>query len=509
MESSDQNIIGLFLKAAHAHPDRIAFVERNSRITFGSLLQQVKQTAYHFQKNGIKSNDAVLVFVSVSIALYRTVLALFYLGAVPVFLDGWAGLERIKQCCTLVHANAIIAPRKLLWLTVFIKTFRTLPVRLSSACPGKNMLVLNEPRYKKKGDAALITFTTGTASIPKAAIRTHGILQAQFNALSPLLQSPATISLTLLPVVVLLNIGLGRPTVLSAINPKNYKPRDAHKLVQLIRNEKINSIIASPFLAVTLAKHCKKHQLQMGVTEVITGGGPVFPDDALLMIQAFPQATITMVYGSTEAEPISHIKATALAQIKQAIDEQGLPAGKIDDAATVAVLPFKKGSYEPMTAIQWQQLQVSVGTVGEIAVKGNHVVKEYIANEEAMRLQKIYVADEVWHRTGDAGRLDEKGVLFLYGPCSEVIQYNRKTVYPFLAEYGARQVQGITDAALFKNGDTPMLAICITHDFDHTYLNTWLTQNDLEGITIHKLHAIPKDPRHRTKVDYKKLREKV
>lgn len=507
MASSDHNIIRLFLQAAAAHPHRMALIMQNRRITFGELLKQVKQTAGYFQTNGIKDGDAVLVFVPVSIDLYRTVLALFYVGAVPVFLDEWVSLDRVKQCCKLVAPKAIIAPRKILWLTWLIKPFRNISVRLSTAGFDENTTILNEPQHKKEGDAALITFTTGTTATPKAAIRTHGILAAQFSALSPLLQPQAWISLTLLPVVVLLHIGLGKTTVLSSINPRNYKKGDAQKLVHLIKQEKINSIVASPFIVLQLANYCIQQNRKTPVTEVITGGGPLFPEEAALVTQAFTEAKTIVVYGSTEAEPISHIAGSVLAQMSQHIERQGLPVGRIDCAAMVAIIPFKQEPFEPMTQHDWQQLQLPAGGVGEIVVAGNHVVAHYVLNKEAERLYKIYVDGTVWHRTGDSGRLDENGNLFLYGPCNEVVQHDGKMAYPFLIAHGVRHVTGIADAALFKKDGTAILAISVTAAFKQADLARWLEQHQLTGIKIIRLPAIPKDARHRTKIDYKRLRE--
>jgi acyl-CoA synthetase (AMP-forming)/AMP-acid ligase II len=298
---------------------------------------------------------------------------------------------------------------------------------------------------------------------------------------------------------------LGKTTVLSSVNPKNWKERDAAKLLQLIRRAGVTSLIASPFIVTELARFCKRHAFDIGITEVVTGGGPVFPEDAVLLSEAFPQAATTIVYGSTEAEPISHIHAPELIEAKDVVAVAGLPVGRIDAAAAVAVVPFRAGAYPPVTSAQWEQLQAPPGTVGEIVVSGAHVVRHYIANKEEERQQKIYVEETVWHRTGDAGRLDEWGNLYLYGRCSQVVQHNGKTIYPFLTEHAVKQVAGVKDAALFKKGEIPILAVVLADGATTGHLAHWLHQNGLGGITLRKLNRLPKDARHRTKIDYKKL----
>jgi acyl-CoA synthetase (AMP-forming)/AMP-acid ligase II len=404
----------------------------------------------------------------------------------------------------VVRPTAVIAPRKFLWLAYLIKAFRRIPLKLAAAGPQRTIHLKNDPEWKAGTDAALITFTTGTTGLPKAAVRTHAILNAQFKALARLLQYHDSVSLTLLPVVVLLNIGLGKTTVLSSVNPKNWKESDAAKLLQLIRRAGVTSIIASPFIVLQLARFCKRHAFDAGITEIVTGGGPVFPEEAALLSEAFPRAATTIVYGSTEAEPISHIRAPELIAAKDTVAAAGLPVGRIDANALVTVVPCRAGAYLPVTSAQWQQLQVPPGTVGEIVVSGAHVVRHYVANKEEERQQKIYVEETVWHRTGDAGRLDERGNLCLYGRCSQVVQHNGKTIYPFLTEHAVKQVAGVKDAALFKKGETPILAVVLAAGASQS-LKNWLNQNGLEGIALYTVNELPKDARHRTKIDYKKL----
>jgi acyl-CoA synthetase (AMP-forming)/AMP-acid ligase II len=96
----------------------------------------------------------------------------------------------------VVRPTAVIAPRKFLWLAYLIKAFRRIPLKLAAAGTQRTTHPQYDPEWKAGADAALITLTTGTTGLPKAAIRTHAILNAQFNALAPLLQCHDSVSLT-------------------------------------------------------------------------------------------------------------------------------------------------------------------------------------------------------------------------------------------------------------------------------------------------------------------------
>jgi oxalate---CoA ligase len=61
---------------------------------------------------------------------------------------------------------------------------------------------------------------------------------------------------------------------------------------------------------------------------------------------------------------------------------------------------------------------VSQGAEGEICVRGENVTKGYINNEKANREG---FTKEGWFRTGDQGRLDKDGYVFITGRIKELI----------------------------------------------------------------------------------------
>ncbi len=504
MLSPENNSLQLLLQTARTHPNRVALVHKNERIPFAILQNRIEATAARFREKGIQKNDPVLVFVPVGIPLYVQVMALLYVGAVPVFVDEWANKERIRQCCETVNPKALLAPWPYRWLAYFFTSLRRIPLKLAPsthAVSGQRIPLV----AVDTDDPALITFTTGSTGTPKAAIRSHAILKAQFEALSPLVANDSTVCLTLLPIVVLLNLGLGKTTVISRISPKKYKPSDTQKLLLLIQKEQIDTVIASPFLIIELATYFRQTgQVNPSIKTIITGGGPVFPTDAALVGHAFPQAVTTIVYGSTEAEPISQISAATLAEWPD-VSETGLPVGTVDAAATVAIMPTQEAAWPPMTETQWQQYVMRTSTVGEIVVSGNHVVKQYVKNEKARSETKIRVGQTIWHRTGDAGRLDAHGQLFLYGRCRQVMQLDNQLVYPFLVEYEARQFQGIRQAAFLLVEGNPLLAFSTTHEYHEQTFVEWARNRWGRNLRLKRYPAIPLDARHRTKVDYAAL----
>lgn len=316
-----------FLRSGRNQPRKKAIVHKGRCVTFGELAAEVKRTAAYFSSKGISKGDRVLVFVPMSIELYQTVLALFYLGATAVFLDEWVNRRRLALCCSIADCKGFIAPFKVRMLALTSGPVRKIPVWLKTVktLSGEVKMCDVSP-----GDTALITFTTGSTGTPKAAKRTHGFLQAQFDALKEKLKpGPDEIDMPVLPVVLLVNLGTGNTSVIPDFRSSKPEKMKPDRILGEIAVNNVSRIIASPFFIKKLALEAlasgKKNQLQ----KIFTGGAPVFPAEAEIYLKGFPDAETEIVYGSTEAEPISSIGAKRLIAERDKVFSLGLPAGKI------------------------------------------------------------------------------------------------------------------------------------------------------------------------------------
>lgn len=512
-DTAHQNIIDTFLKAAAESPERLALVQDGSSISYGQLCEEVKTAAAYYQSRGLKRGDMVLVFVPMSIPLYRVVLALFYLGAVPVFIDEWVSVARLRDCLKVVPCIGLIAKPTYLLLSFFIGPLRKIPVRISAKkCTQKQQIIL-PPTAVSGSDTALVTFTTGSTGIPKAANRTHDFLYAQLAALQPLLQDVASPCMTLLPIVVLLHFASGKTAILPPARFKAGKPKTIRHLANPIAHNDTEAIIASPAIIAMLISTTGNlsNALRSAFTHiktVITGGGPVYPALAKQMRETFGAATIKAVYGSTEAEPISHIDAAELAGASlDILLTKGLPVGAPDPFTEVAILKMdaEVASLVDIDAFTFQLCHP--GTPGEVIVAGAHVLRHYINNPFAEAQTKMHIDGKIWHRTGDCGLLDDDGRLYLLGRCAERFIWNGRAYYPAIISYGLQVLAGITDSALLLKDGAPLLVL---EQADKPALSTVkdsLASLHLIGAAILFIRKIPKDPRHQTKVDYAQLRQ--
>lgn len=508
MTKPNFNIVDLFFDAAIKYPEKIAIIDKKKRVTFFELKQQVKDTANYFLKKGIKQGDRVLVFVPMGIDLYRIVLALFKIGAAAVFLDEWISKKRMEECCKVAQCKALIGISKTYFLSFISSELRRIPIHL-----GKKYisgLKNNLPGISvKSGDTALITFTTGSTGIPKAAKRTHGFLRKQFDVLIEKVNpQPGEVSIPALPIVLLINLGAGCTSLITDFKSGKPELMNATKILNQINLYKVNSIVASPFFVKQLSKCAISQKIKLPLLQkIFTGGAPVFPSDAKIYRQAFPETVIEIVYGSTEAEPISSINVEKL--IKENEFARGLNVGKPNDNVQVRIIELTDGIIKCADETAFQKFVLSEGAIGEIVVSGPHVLDAYFNNEEALKRNKIFIENRCWHRTGDSGFIAD-GNLFLTGRCNALILWDNKIISPFLYECYFQTIPGIDIGTLLKKGNGIIAVIEPTSGANKNEITAHLKNNIKDPLVpfadIEWISKMPRDLRHHSKIDYEKLR---
>ncbi|MCF0069474.1 AMP-binding protein [Dyadobacter sp. CY261] len=499
------NVVDLFHAAARKVPDKPAIIYRDKAVSFAGFENSVNATATYFIQKGIRKGDRVLVFVPMSDDLYRVVLALFRIGAVAVFLDEWVSISRLNECCRLAQCAAFIGTFKGRVLAWLLPALREIPLHLGL----KYKLDFLSPELPatSRDDIALITFTTGSTGIPKAAIRTHGLLFEQFQALQPLIDPvPESVSMPVLPIVLLINLGAGVTSVIADFNARKPDSMKPEQIAAQIMKYKVDTLIASPFFVKQVARYLSGKDLHLNTLQkILTGGAPVFPNEAEIYRSAFPAAAISIVYGSTEAEPMSVIAADDL--IASGMQgSMGLKVGKIESGATVRIIRITEGVLAAATEKELAGLEVEKGQIGEIIVSGKHVLRDYLHNPEALKRNKIFVGTECWHRTGDSGFLDENGMLFLTGRCTSLIPTQNGELSVFLFENRFQCIEGVEIGTVMLLGSKLSAIIELNEPSQQEKVRMFVHSLPEGFQDILFVPKIPRDPRHNSKIDYEKLR---
>lgn len=465
------NLVELFTWQVDLAPERMAIITQTDSITFAELDRQSNDLAALFQARGLQTGDNVLVLQPFSISLYITLLALFRMGAVAVFPDASAQVRVMADCCRTIPVKGFCGNWKARFLRWWLAPLRAIPLvlPLRPASHASKRIMCDLPGVHP----ALMTFTSGSTGRPKGIVRSHEFLIKQHQMIVDMLTPKADdVSLISLPVFILSNLASGVTSVIPAGNIRKPALVEAKPLLDQIRAHGINNILMPPALCQKLAD--TGHPLPQ-IRKIFTGGGPVFPDLLQGLQHVAPHASITSVYGSTEAEPVAHI---ALSDVSDAdLDDMkagaGLLVGKPVEGAHTMIIDE------------------------EIHVTGHHVIKGYLDSADDKNT-KIRINNDIWHRTGDAGRFDDSGRLWLLGR----IEARHGNIHPFCIETAARVAcQGALTAFLHHRGKN---ILAVEADADMRQLD--LLKNKFGDFEIVKVKAIPVDRRHNSKINYHQLR---
>ena len=139
------NIAGILEQQARRFGNRAAIVEPRQTITFAGLDRAAATAAADMAAAGISAGMHVLVFAPMSIGLYTTLVGLFRLGAVAVFVDPSAGRELLIRGIDRVRPRAFVAVPRAHWLRLTTRAIRAIPIKASigGAVPGARRISMN------------------------------------------------------------------------------------------------------------------------------------------------------------------------------------------------------------------------------------------------------------------------------------------------------------------------------------------------------------------------------
>lgn len=507
--------------------------------------RSISSVARGYLELGIVRGDRVILFLPMSLDMYIAMFALQKIGAIAVFLDSWARRGALGSCAQTVSPKAMVSFHQAFELVKDVPELKAMPLKIVKGPPplGAKYEATFESLLQAPANAptaavemeetALITFTTGSSGVPKGANRTHRFLAAQHYELHECIPYRSSdIDLPIFPIFSLNNLAEGVSTVIPALDVGVPSEKDALILIAQMRAAGVTCTTLSPSLLNGLSSYCLRHGIYLpNIRRAATGGAPVSRDNLVDFTAVAKNAEVWVLYGSTEVEPMAHIEAQDMIHAKSRASndtewvDEGVNVGHLVDSLERKFLKINKGTVTVDSADDWAELEVEKGAVGELIVAGEHVCRDYYNNEDAFHRAKI--RDErgvVWHRTGDLGRLDDSGNLWIVGRVHNAIQREGKYHFPVRGEiilkklpfvrYGA--YLGIPDAWLGEK------IICVIvpiesqkagdPDTEAQYaaeIIRLMKKNEVVVDQILFRSEMPMDPRHHSKVEYDVLRKQL
>ena len=277
-------------------------------------------------------------------------------------------------------------------------------------------------------DVVALPYSSGTTGRPKGVMLTHRNLVAnhiQFGTASAL--GPDDVYLVYLPLSHIYGTALMGLSMWSGAQQIILERFELQTVVRSIQEHGVTWLHVVPpvLLALANAPGLEATQFQT-IKFALNAGAPLAPEVARRVEQRLGFRVI-QAYGLTETSPDTHHSPLEPSRI--VLESGGMPVADTEQR----VVDLETG-----------ERTLPCGEVGEIVVRGPQVMKGYWnAPEETARVLR-----DGWLYTGDIGRIDERGYVFVVDRKKEMIKYKSWSIAPAELEALLLEHSDIDDCAV-------------------------------------------------------------
>jgi len=447
----------MLARNARMYPEKTALIERTSgpglrkEICWRSLDERVNRLGNGLLAKGVRKGDKVMIWMRNSLNWLEAYLGVLRIGAWAVPLNHRFTSREFSYCMEIAEPGAMIIDGAFL---------EKVQAAGELACPKDHLIVVgDETPPGMTGFEALLSasaareiacetgdeepcglyFTSGTTGEPKPILLMHKNMEcAAITAVVHGFRKPGDIFVILKPLYHtgdkmhwLSSLILGEKAVIQRgrITPQ--------AILGAIHEERGTvAMLLVPWIQdiLTALDQGKLRKADYDLSSwrlVLFGAQPVPPGLVRRWRACFPEIEYDINFGMTESAGPGCIHLSMA-------DEHKL--GSIG----------RPGFNWEACIVNAQGEQVGPGEIGEIALKGNGVMKEYYQNQE----QTARTLRKGWLHTGDIGRMDEQGFFWLVDRKKDVIFYGGENVYPAEIEEVLQNHPLVHDVAVIGVSDS-------------------------------------------------------
>jgi fatty-acyl-CoA synthase len=417
------NVGFLLTMQADKFPDRAALICENKRLTYRQFNQRCNRLAYSLLGFGLKKEDRVATLLFNSPELVEVFMGTAKAGGVFTPINFRLAAEEVTYLVNHSDSRIFIfgedsfplvgniLPR-LSKVEKLISVGKALFPRAIAYEPLLQASMDEEPAVAvSEEDECQMLYTSGTTGKPKGAVLTHGnVLWNLVNTLLAREDKEGEIALITGPLYhaaalnnhFLIRLALAGASVLM----KHFDPR---RFMETIEKEKVNVISGAPAMFHLLLNLPDVDKYDTRSITRCTLGASTLPDETKKkLLKLFPNAGgIYDVYGATEASPtVTALKA----------------ADSFRKTACVGpAVPFLE-----VKIVDGEDREVPRGEPGEIVCRGPNVMKGYYKDPEGT----AEALKGGWLHTGDIGRMDEEGFVYVVDRKKDMIISGGENIYP-------------------------------------------------------------------------------
>ena len=424
-------------ESARLHPGKTALVCGERRLTYGEIDEASNRLAHALVERGVRRGDRVAIQLENSVEAVLAIFAILKAGAVFLVLHPTTKVDKLLYVLNDSLATALFTDAARLAGIRARATetphLRAVIASIEDVLRGTDAPSGPPPKRRIDLDLAALIYTSGSTGGPKGVMLTHLNVVSAATSITTYLESrPEDVVLSVLPLSfdyglyqVLMAFKVGATLVLERSFAYPYA------VLETLVREKVERLpdrtddggrppAAGPGRASTCLASATSPTPPPFCPPSTSGG----------LRALFPQAKLFSMYGLTECKRVSYLPPDQLDHRPTSVG-RGMPNQEVyivDDAGR----------------------RVGPGVVGELVVRGSHVMKGYWDRpEETARVLKpgSFPGERVLH-TGDLFRMDEEGYLYFVGRKDDIIKSRGEKVSPREVEDVLYSLAGVAEAAV-------------------------------------------------------------
>jgi long-chain acyl-CoA synthetase len=409
-----QTLVEMLRASVDASPEAEALVQvGGERLSYAGLWDRAARVAGGLRDSGVKPGDRVAI-------------------RLPNCLD-WviAFFGGLMAGAIVVPVNTRFTPTEAGY--VITDSASSYVFEPGAALPDGNPLV---DEGATKNDVAAIFYTSGTTGFPKGAMHTHENVLANVETVYRVSGIPRDIGpgMRTLVVVPLFHVTGCHSQTLPALRVGGAAVIDAsfdgRRMIETLERERITACTAVPAIYYYILNHPDFSAAKVaGVRWASYGGAPIAPALVHQIGERFAGARLANGFGLTESTSIATL----------------LPHEWAADHADSV------GFAAPHTEIAIADADFGSG-LGEILIRGQSVCAGYWNNPTAT----AQVFADHWLRTGDVGRVDSDGLVYVMDRIKDMINRGGENIYCVEVENALIGAPGVGEVAVVGVPDSMM-----------------------------------------------------
>jgi acyl-CoA synthetase (AMP-forming)/AMP-acid ligase II len=403
---------------ASAYPDEMAYrnLGDGSSITFGRWEFDSNRLAHGLQAGGVRKGDLVAIDLEAGqiIDFIVAYAAVHKIGAVSVPMNNRLSPPEVRAILEQAEVTAVVCSGAFedavapLWgslasLTV-VATVGPSHGRFPDLEDVKSADATAIQIPLDETDLADVMYTSGTTGTPKGVVVRHGNIALLPNALP---SWNGLKWLTATPVFTFAGLGFIYNPMKAGMTVMYLPKFDAGRWLDIVAQERPVIAFVVPAMARLLIHHPEFHSADLSsLKRLVLGSAPLAPDTLQRLQTRLPGAAVLNSYGMTEGGHATFAMDPEGARTRPGAVGRPTPPVEVrivDDDGEV----------------------MPVGEVGEVITRNPKGHREYYRNPEAT----ARMWEGGWLHTGDLGRLDADGYLYIVGRKKEMVVRGGMNVY--------------------------------------------------------------------------------